>query len=151
MMPADLQPSVTHQLNRNVFIQRPILSTGAVRGLSLSSWGNSLIITSAGQFSMSTHKDQDDSAGSPVPDSPLHLMISNHTLGDFAPNYSSFKNSFTGTSDNRVSPVSTSSYPATFDAEEENHQGGFFVNITTSYPVDSSLTELQITTAFNSI
>tara|TARA_R110000765_G_scaffold277048_2_gene375050 strand:+ start:2766 stop:3977 length:1212 start_codon:yes stop_codon:yes gene_type:complete len=151
MVPTNLQPSSTHVFNQNVLIQRPILSTGTAKGLVLSSWGNALVINTSGQFAMSTHKDQDDSAGTPVPDSPIHLLLSNHTLGDFAPNYSAFKNSFTGAVDNRTSPVSTSSYPATFDAEDEDHQGGFFVNITTSYPVDESLTEQQIIDAFNSI
>jgi hypothetical protein len=44
-----------------------------------------------------------------------------------------------------------STYPATIDAEQETDVGGFFFNLSTSFPIDETLTDAQVLAAWNSI
>lgn len=50
-----------------------------------------------------------------------------------------------------VPTATTRLYPLTVDCEDPNHIGGFLVNLTTSYPIDETLTDAQVLAAWNSI
>jgi len=154
MLPADLRPSQLHRFGSNEFIFRSVADTGNTRSLILSSFVLLMIMETSGDLLFATRAQLNDSAkgpGSEINNSVLRTVTTNVTSGDFAIEYSAYKNSFTGAADNRNSSVTAFSYPATFDGENPAHLGGMVVDVTTSYLIAETTSIADIKTAFDSI
>jgi len=148
LLPVALDPTSTHIIDRNRIIQRPILSTGSVpKGLVLTGWITTLQVTTGGILIASTHKDIDDEAGATGTNSPLHLILSNVTAASAALDFTSWQSN----SGAFPSAWPNTTYPATFDAHNPDHMGGFLLPINTSWVVSNSLTEQQLRDAFAAI
>jgi len=152
IVPAALYPTMTHTFMRDSFAKRLIIDQAGTDVMVLGSILTSSIFAT-GKLHISTHMDAD--LGIPTyaqaHNSPLHSLITNVTAGDFAPDYSGYNTSYTVAIDNRLSPVSTSAYPATLNAEDPADIGGFTFDISTTYLVDPSTSQADIIAAFDSI
>ena len=154
MLPANLRPSQAHRINSNGLIFRAVGDTGGTRSLVLTSALTVARIETDGDLLFSTKANLNDSAqgaGSAISNSLFRTVTTNVASGEFAVDYSGYKNSFTGATDNRVSSASIYTYPATFDGENSLHLGGFPIDITTSYLIDESIPLDDIIAAFDSI
>jgi len=156
IIPVNLSPSLSlTAFNRMDIAQRYVKDTTDSYTLNLNTLFNPVYLKSDGRLLIVSHKDIDDTVGTAIPNSNIHSIITKADTGEFVPDYSSYKESFTGTGpgvDNRVSPAhATATYPADYDGENEEKWGGYFFTIEISYPVDLALTQVQIQTAFDSI
>ena len=155
IIPLELTPTVTNNVSRMELTERSVEATAGTFSVTLNSVVKSLSILTNGKLFMTTHKDVDDSSGTPIPASPIHTIITKVKSGDYVLDFSAYRDRFTGTGpgvDNRVVTAHASAtYPATFDGDQETDLGGFFFNFRTSYPVSDLLTENQIKNAFDSI
>lgn len=155
MLPLELRPSVANRVSRSQHSSRSVEDTAGTHSITLDAMIKSVDILTDGKVFITTHKDVDDSSGTPIPNSAIHSIVTKATSGEFVPDYSAYKTSFTGTgpgTDNRVSTAhATATYPATIDTDEETDLGGFFFAFRTSYPVSQAYSEAQITNAFDSI
>jgi len=148
IIPTDLAPSLDfHIFGKLLPGQRNIFDTLGADIICLDTVFNSVYIKSDGKLLIVSHKDLDDSIGNPIYNSPIHLMI---TVADSlanVPEYTNYKHQVGGFTVGDSGKI----YPVNVDGEDESMWGGYYFMIDTSYPVDDSLTELQIKTAFDSI
>ena len=156
IIPAVLFP--THPLmtvERNHSATRSFLETGGARTIVAQTMFLATFLRSDGKLLIATQKDIDDTntPGTYLQSSPIYQQITKATAGDFVPDYSGYKNSYTnpGSVDQKETVVTAYTYPADLDGRNEALVGGYFMDINTSYPIDSSYSEQQIKVAFDSI
>jgi hypothetical protein len=154
VLPPELRPSQLHIISSNTLIFRSVADAGNTKSLVLTSLLLDSRVESTGVFYFATKAQLNDSAkgqSSEVNNSVLRTLTTNVTSGDFAIEYGSYGNSFTGVVDNRLSAVTTYAYPATFDGENPADLGGMYIDVTTSYLIAETTSIADIKTAFNSI
>ena len=155
ILPPDLAPSCAHLLSHFEMSYRPINDLGNKYELNLTSLFPATRLLTDGTLEINTLADTNDDAlaGLVIPNSPFHQIVSNVGRGYSAPDYVLFRTDYDGASllDRRGSPISQSQYPDTFDGTLANNLGGFRVKVTTSYPLGSDITLLQIQQAIAQI
>lgn len=147
ILPQALVPSALHTVNRFEMIYRPVDDEGGRFELNLNSILPTILVNTDGTLEVTTlsQTNQDAYAGVALPNSPLHMLVSKVTRGAFVPDYTNFLTEYDATFiDKRLSPISTASYPATFNGRRAKDLGGFRFKMSTSYPVGDNITLSQI-------
>ena len=147
ILPDVLMPTQSLQFGRTLFAQRNILDTGNTHVINLNTIFPTATLNTNGQIVLSTQIDADDSIGSVTRNFPLYQFISKADSGANVPSYSTYKQQIGGF----AVTDSTKTYPAAIDGSNPAMLGGFYFLMNVSYPIDSSYTESDIITAFNSI
>lgn len=155
IVPTELRPTKIQTIERLCHAQRAVASTTGSNTIVLDAFWNPVYYNTTGQIQIITHKDIDDTIGTDIKSSPMHLLITKGNTGEYVPTFGVYKHSFTGTgpgTDNRVVTAHpTATYAADYDGEDESKVGGYFFTIDISYPISSSYTEAQVKAAFDSI
>ena len=147
IVPTVLRPTISTNWGRMHWASRNILDTGGTHIIGCQTYLNSCSLTTAGLLLITTHKDYDDSVGTPIYNSPIHLQITVADSGANVPDYSGYKQQIGGFS----MVDSGKTYPTDIDGEDESMLGGYWFTLNFSYPINSSYTEAQIKAAFDSI
>jgi hypothetical protein len=154
ILPPEIAPTEKHFINRFEIITRPISDVNGTVRLTLNSIIPDSILNTDGTLQFNTIGDTNDNGTgtSVVNNSPLNMLVSVTTQGGIVPDYANYATQYVGVTDKRTSPASsTATYPSTFDGKQASQFGGFFVRLTTSYPLSKDLTVLEIQTAINKI
>jgi len=133
--------------DRHLYGARGILDTGGTDVILCETVFNSCYFRSSGKLLLTSHKDIDDSVGTPINNAPAHLKITVADAGANVPSYSSYKQQIGGF----TITDSGKTYPTNIDGEDETMWGAYYFNMNFSYPLASTVTEQQARTAFDSI
>jgi hypothetical protein len=164
ILPFSLRPSLIHSVRptttcfRRTTDKDPVIFGGGqtiYKSLVLTTQILSNLIFPDGKLYFNTYANLADSAffssSSVILNNGMIPLIDRVDADDFVISYDNYKTSFTGATDNRVSTVTTSQYPATFDGLDPNTLGGLVIDISTSYAVDESISDQDIEDAWNLI
>lgn len=154
IVPQNLAPSENHLISHFEMSYRPINDAGDKYALNLTSIFSETRINTDGTLEIKTLSDTNDDAlaGTIIPNSPFHQVVSRINRDALAPSYVSFYTEYNGsTVDQRESPISAAQYPLTFDGRRSKDLGGFRVKLTTSYPLGQNITQTQIEQAIAQI
>jgi hypothetical protein len=154
ILPPEIAPTEKHYINRFEIITRPIITLNGTTKITLNSILPDTILHTDGRLQFNTISDTNDDAvgGITLNNSPLTMFVSVTTQGDEVPNYTNYETQYTGGVDQRTSPVDTIAlYPSNFDGKQASQLGGFYVRLTTSYPLSKDITVAQIQNAINKI
>lgn len=147
ILPTVLMPTKSITFGRNLFAQRNILDTGNTHVIILNTLFARAILNTDGELVLVTQLDYDDSVGTAITNFPAYQFITKADSGSNVPSYSTYKQQIGGF----AVTDSTKTYPADIDGSNPAKLGGYNFLINVCYPIDSSYTESDIITAFNSI
>jgi len=147
ILPDELKPNQNLVFGKNVFSQRNVLDTGNTHVIVLNTIFNQVILNTDGKLSIVLQFDIDDSVGTAIRNIPLYRLITKADSGANVPSYSTYKEQIGGF----TVTDSGKTYPTDFNGNDPNKLGGYRFLINISYPVNPSVTEQQIKSAFDSI
>jgi hypothetical protein len=79
ILPLELRPEITNRVVRSQRSSRSVQDTAGLNSVTLEAILKSIDILPSGEVFITTHKDIDDSSGSPIPNSPMHFILSKVT------------------------------------------------------------------------
>jgi hypothetical protein len=148
IVPENLRPNKTiTTIGRNQPAHRNIEDQAGGNIIVCDTVFNTVFLKPDGKLLLTTHKDVDDSVGTPINNSVWHTMITVADSGANVPTYSGYKTQIGGF----TVADSGLKYPTAIDGEDETKVGGYYFVVDIHYPVDPGLTEQEISDAFDSI
>jgi len=152
ILPTPLLPEVSTPILPNIYPVRRIITTPCVTATAplnsnskypmISYFGYSRIDTTGQMYFTTLPYIESDNLTFLNLFSDLRRNVSSFSNGDVANNYSAYKNSFTGATNNAVASASTMTFNIGFDPNSASNYGGFQIQINSSWLISQS-TSLQ--------